>query len=69
MFLIAIVDDDEKELQELDGYVNNYFEQKKEAKMVHIFRNGVEFIRSEEMYDIVFKDIRMVDMDGQEVAR
>lgn len=69
MILIAIVDDDRQEGQVLEGYVKHYLEQNNTAHLIHRFEGGVEFIRSRTVYDIVFMDIRMNDMDGLDAAR
>lgn len=69
MILIAIVDDDRQEAQELEGYVAHYLEESGIAHLIHKFEGGVEFIRSRTVYDIVFMDIRMNDMDGLDAAR
>lgn len=68
MLLIAIVDDDAKEVQTLAGYVERYFEEKGEAHIIHMYYDGVEFVRSRELYNIVFLDIRMGEMDGLDAA-
>lgn len=68
MYLIAIVDDDEKDLQALASYVKSYFTEKGETHIIYRYHSGVEFIRSRENYDIVFLDIRMGDMDGLDAA-
>lgn len=69
MLLIAIVDDDEKEVQDLAGCVEHYFHAKGEEHIIHRFYDGVEFIRSRELYNIVFLDIRLGEMDGMDAAR
>lgn len=69
MLLIAIVDDDEREMQELKSCVEQYFATKEEVCIIHLFPDGVEFVRSREKYHIVFFDIRMKEMDGLDAAR
>ncbi len=69
MLLVAVVDDDREELQELAGYVKDYFDRADESYVIHQFNDGVEFIRSREMYNIVFMDIRMGELDGLDAAR
>lgn len=68
MLLIAIVDDDEKEMQELKSCVEQYFSAGEDACIIHTYSDGVEFIRSREQYNIVFLDIRMREMDGLDAA-
>ena len=69
MILIAIVDDDESEMRELKKCVEKYFADKDEACVIHLYSDGVEFVRSREQYNIVFFDIRMKEMDGLDAAR
>lgn len=69
MLLIAIVDDDKKEMQELVNCVEHYFAEKGEEHIINRYSDGVEFIRSRETYNIVFLDIRLGEMDGMDVAR
>ena len=69
MLLIAVVDDDTKEMQELVDCVEHYFNAKGEEHVIHRYYNGVEFIRSRELYNIVFLDIRLGEMDGLDAAR
>lgn len=68
MLLIAIVDDDESEMQELKNCVEAYFAVREETCIIHLYQDGVEFIRSREQYNIVFFDIRMKEMDGLDAA-
>lgn len=69
MLLIAIVDDEPKDSEALSQLVNAYFQQNKQAYMIHVFNSALDFIRSTDNHDIVFMDIRMEKLDGLEVAR
>lgn len=69
MLLIAVVDDDQQEMQQLVDYVEHYFQEKGEEHIIYRYSDGVEFIRSRELYDIVFLDIRLGEMDGMDAAR
>lgn len=69
MLLIAIVDDDEKDVQKLKSQVEHYFKEIGEAFVIRTYSDGVDFIRTQEEYDIAFLDIRMERIDGIETAR
>lgn len=69
MLLIAIVDDERSDSDALKELVDAYFQQNKQAYMIHVFNSALDFIRSTESHDIVFMDIRMDKLDGLEVAR
>lgn len=69
MILIAIVDDNRQERQVLEEYVETCLTEKNTAHVIHKFDSGVELIRSRTIYDIVFMDIQMRDMDGLDAAR
>lgn len=69
MLLLAIVDDDEKERMELKKCVEQYFNTINQTCIIHLYSDGVEFVRSRERYNIVFFDIRMKEMDGLDAAR
>lgn len=69
MILIAIVDGHQQERKTLEEFVAHYLNEKNVAHMIHKFDSGVEFIRSRTLYEIVFMDIQMTDMDGLDAAR
>ena len=69
MYLIAIIDDDEKEAAVLAGQVRRSMDKRNEAYILKEYRDGLDFIRIAEEYDIVFMDIRMDKLDGIETAR
>ena len=69
VLLIAIADDDPKDVALLEGYVKDYFRKANTAALIHTFSNGLDFIRSAETHDIVFLDIQMGKLDGLETAR
>ena len=69
MLLIAIVDDERSDSSALKALVDTYFQQNRQAYMIHVFNGALDFIRSTENHDIVFMDIRMDKLDGLEVAR
>ena len=69
MLLIAIVDDDPKDAAQLKNCVEEYCKKNEHAAMVHVFHDGLDFIRSTENHDIIFLDIQMGTLDGLETAR
>lgn len=68
MLLIAIVDDERSDSSALKALVDTYFQQNRQAYMIHVFNGALDFIRSTENHDIVFMDIRMDKLDGLEVG-
>ena len=63
MLLIAVVDDDKQEMDDLVNFVEHYFQSRQEEYIIYRYHDGVEFIRSRELYNIVFLDIRLGEMD------
>ena len=68
MLWIAIVDDDPNDSSPLNGHVETYCRKNDIPAMIRVFRDGLDFIRATEHYDIVFMDIRMERLDGLEAA-
>lgn len=69
MTLIALVDSSQQERKALADYAAIYLKQADIPYIIHEFDGGVEFIRSRAVYDIVFMDTELNDMDGLEAAR
>lgn len=69
MLLTAVVDDDPKDAALLKKCVDEYCKRNNLAAMVHVYHDGLDFIRSTEMHDIIFLDIQMGKLDGLETAR
>ena len=69
MYLVAIVDDDARDAALLKSYVDAYFARNGITAMIHVFSDGLDYIRSSETHDIVFLDIQMPKLDGLESAR
>ena len=56
MLLIAIVDDERSDSSALKALVDTYFQQNRQAYMIHVFNGALDFIRSTENHDIEFMD-------------
>ncbi|MGX8706918.1 MAG: response regulator, partial [bacterium] len=69
MLLIAIVDDDPNDAGLLETLIQAYFRKNDIPVILHIFRDGLDFIRGTEHHDIVFMDISMDRLDGLDAAR
>ena len=69
MLLIAIVDDDPNDAGLLETLIQAYFRKNDIPVILHIFRDGLDFIRGTEHHDIVFMDISMERLDGLDAAR
>lgn len=69
MIWIAIVDDEANDSALLGARVEAYCQKNDIASQIRVFRDGFDFIRAIEHYDIVFMDIRMEKLDGLETAR
>ncbi len=69
MLRIAIVDDSPDDSAALHALVAEYFRKGDQASLIQIFNAPLDFIRSTDHPDIVFRDIRMEKLDGLEVAR
>ncbi|HWT73424.1 MAG TPA: LytTR family DNA-binding domain-containing protein [Mobilitalea sp.] len=70
MICIAIVEDDEKYLQQLCGFVKRYAEENKEVVDIKTFSDGDNIVYEyKAVYDIIFLDIQMKIMDGMKAAQ
>ncbi|MGI6238486.1 MAG: LytR/AlgR family response regulator transcription factor [Christensenellales bacterium] len=68
MLLIAIVDDSPQDADLLQKQVERFFAEAKQAFVLHIYHDSVDFIRSQVEYNIAFLDIHMDKIDGLEAA-
>ena len=66
--LIAVVDDTRHDIERLKTQVEHYLATTRESFRIHTYSESVDFIRSQESYDIAFLDIRMDVINGLEVA-
>lgn len=68
---IAIVDDVKEEVSILMNYIRQYSQEHKLYTQIQTFNDGKHFLSvfEEKLYDIIFLDIYMNDMDGIELAK
>lgn len=66
---IAVCDDEKKYRDEIESFVNEYFSDKSISVDIMQFSSGEELVSSNQVYDIVFLDIEMNDMNGIETAK
>lgn len=70
MIHIAIVEDDVKYMQLLDGYVKRYSEENGEDFDIRTFTDGDGIVDDyKAVYDIIFMDIQMKILDGMKAAQ
>ena len=70
MVRIAIVEDDEKQVEQTKKYVVKFREETGTETVVTTFGDGLDFLEGyRPVYDIVLLDIELPYMDGLEVAR
>ena len=70
MVRVAIVEDNKRDADILNQYIKRFAEQKNyEEIIVDCYDNGFQFIADyKAVYDIIFLDIEMPQMDGRELA-
>ena len=65
---IAVVEDSAEDAQTLKKLLEQYFDSA--GLSIQVFSSGLDFVRGyQPVYDLVFMDIEMPDMDGLEAAR
>lgn len=70
MIIIAIVEDDDICAKTLQEYIEKYGTENNVACEIVHFKSGWEFINDyRSVFDIVFMDIEMPDLDGMETAK
>jgi DNA-binding LytR/AlgR family response regulator len=70
MVNIAIVEDEQKHVEILKGYLDRYGEEHKTSFSVREFRDGMDIIDDYNTdYDIIFLDIQMKLLDGMTTAK
>lgn len=70
MVRIAIVEDQDEEAKQLEGYIRRYGKEKNEEFSIKRFSDGLEFVENyEPRFDIIFMDINMPMMGGLSAAK
>lgn len=70
MIRIAIVEDEQKDIENLSKLLNRYGQEHSEHLEIFDFRNAINFLTNyQPNYDLVFMDVQMPHMDGMEAAR
>lgn len=69
MLKIAIVEDKQKEAQQLISHLDRFSQERGEALQCHWVDNAVKFLEDYQwQYDIIFMDIQMPGIDGMRAA-
>lgn len=68
MFRISICDDEIHEIRKIQNIVKNFMIRNTIKYSITVFISGEDLIKSKEVFDVVFLDISMGEMDGLEVG-
>ena len=69
MVRIAVVEDEEQFIEQMQQFLTRYQEEKKESLEISIFRDGDGILQNyHSQYDIIFMDIQMKFVDGMTAA-
>ena len=69
MYRIAIIDDDEKALENLKEKIESYRQSTKCEFCIRTYTSGKEYLKEDPNTDILFLDIEMPEMNGIEIAK
>lgn len=70
MVSIAVVEDDEKQIEQTERYIRDFGKETGQTFNVTVFRDGLALLdRYKPIYDIVFMDIEMPDLNGLDTAK
>lgn len=70
MIYIAIIDDDEKDIELLVSNLKRYFDDKNMAISIQLYRSAKHFLeRFEKQFNLIFFDVEMPELDGINLAR
>ena len=64
MVSMAIVDDDQNDVELLKGYLEQYAKENNCEFYITVFTNAVDFLEQYKPVDVVFMDIQMEYLDG-----
>ena len=67
MYRIAIIDDDEKALENLKEKIESYRQSTKCEFCIRTYTSGKEYLKEDPNTDILFLDIEMPEMNGIEI--
>lgn len=69
MLQIAIVDDEENEIDKIYQITSNFFKDKEIEHSIATFTSGEELLDKKADYDLIFLDVQMEGIDGIETAK
>ncbi len=70
MINIAVVEDDERQIEQTERYIRDFEKESGQTFNVTVFHDGLALLdRYKSVYDIIFMDIEMPDLDGMETAK
>lgn len=69
MIRIAVVDDEPNQAERTAEYVREYMKSKNADAIIEIYSNGTELAKTSTLYDLMFLDIEMPEINGIYLAR
>ena len=69
MIRIAVVDDEPNQAERTAEYVREYMKSKNADAIIDIYSNGTELAKTSTLYDLMFLDIEMPEINGIYLAR
>lgn len=69
MLKIAVCDDDLATLDALKGILTNFCKERETEVRILLFNDGIELLKSEDSFDLLFLDIEMKYSNGIEIAQ